>query len=137
MVRTRFKKVILVAPDIFPEQLIVDYHNVKRVSSVNCIFPSIFELNPDLIVFDSDFVGKEMENTLRRIKANKFYHRIKIFCYKNTPDEKTDSLLKALGADHIIYREDLVKNPKSKNLFNTVNSIIDTSIIKLVASISN
>ncbi|HWZ03048.1 MAG TPA: hypothetical protein VNX40_05505 [Mucilaginibacter sp.] len=137
MIRTRFRKVILVASEIFQEQLIADYANVKHVQSIANIFPAIFESYPDLIVFDYDFLGKDLEKTLRRIQTNRFYDKIKIFCYKNDPNEKTDSFLKVLGVDQFIYRADLAKAPKQKTVLNTVNAIIDTSIIKLVASVSN
>jgi hypothetical protein len=137
MIRTRFKKVLLVAPDVFPDQLLTDYNHVKHISTISSIFPSIYQLNPDLIVFDYDFMGKEMEKVLRRININKFYDKVKICCYKNTPNEKTDSLLKVLGVDHLIFKEDLIKSQKSKSVFNAVNTIIDTSILKWVASVAN
>jgi hypothetical protein len=138
MIRTRFKKVLLVAPDIFPDQLIADYGNVKHVSTTTGIFPSIYEVSPDVIVFDYEFVGKDLENVLRRIRVNKFYNKIKICCYKNTPNEKTDSLLKALGVDQLVYREDLVaKAVNNSKVLNTVNSFIDASIIKWVANATN
>jgi len=137
MLRTRFKNVILVAPEIFQQQLIAGYNNVKHVQGVNHIFPAIFECQPDLIIFDHDYLGRDLEKILRRIQSNKFYDKIKIFCYKNDPHEKTDSFLRVLGVDQFIYKTDLTKAPKSKTVLNAVNSIIDTSIIKLVASVSN
>jgi hypothetical protein len=133
----RLKKVILVAPEIFPEQLTTGFMKVKHVSAVINIFPAIFEITPDLIIFDHEFMGKDMEKTLRRIQSNKFYNKIKISCYKNSANTKADDLLKVLGVDHFIYREDLAKQQKSKSVFNAVQSIIDTSIINLVTSVSN
>ena len=138
MIRARSKKVILVAPEIFPEQLIRGYSNVKQIGALSNLFPAIFEFNPDLIIFDHDFVGsKDMEKTLRRIRANKFYNSIRIHCFKTEHSEKTDSLLKVLGVDHFTYREDLFKNQKPNSVLNSVNSIIDHSIIALSASVSN
>src|SRR4051794_38607892 len=102
MIRTRLKRVLLVAPEIFPNQLLTDYTNVKHISAASSVFPSIYELSPDVIVFDYDFMGKELERTLRRIQVNKFYNKIKICCFKNSPNEKTDSFLKVLGVDHLI-----------------------------------
>jgi hypothetical protein len=134
---TRLKKVILVAPEVFPVQLTAGYADVKHVRAIGNIFPSIFELNPDLVIFDYDFLGKDTEKILRRIQANKFYDKIKVFCYKNAANTKTDDLLKTLGVDHFIYKEDLETARKSKTVLNTVNSILDNSIIKLVASVSN
>jgi hypothetical protein len=137
MSRTRFKRVILVAPESFPDQLTANFDTVKHVISTSNIFPSIYELNPDLLVFDYDFLGGDLEKILRRIQVNKFYNKIKIFCYKNDANTKTDSFLKVLGVDEFIYKEDLTKAPKGKTVLNAVNAIIDNSILKLVASVSN
>ncbi|MGH7237412.1 MAG: hypothetical protein ACREGF_02655, partial [Candidatus Saccharimonadales bacterium] len=92
---------------------------------------------PDLIVFDYDFLGRDLEKILRRIQTNKFYNKVKITCYKSDVNYKVDGFLKVLGVDQFIYKEDLVKTQRPKAVSNTVNSIIDTSIIKLVASVSN
>lgn len=138
MLHNRLKKIILVAPEIFPEQLIRGYSNVKHVGLISNLFPAIFEFNPDVIIFDHDFVGaKDMEKTLRRIRANKFYNKIRINCFKADHSEKTDSFLKVLGVDHFIYREDLLKEQKPHGVLHSVNSMIDHSIIKLAASVSN
>src|ERR1700733_4255304 len=113
MIRSRSKKVILVVPEVFPEQLIRGYSNVKQISTIGGLFPSIYEFNPDLIILDHDFVGsKDIEKTLRRIRSNKFYNNIRIHCFKADRNEKTDSFLKVLGVDHFTYREDLLKNQK-------------------------
>jgi hypothetical protein len=134
MIRTRFKKVLLVAPEIFPNQLLADYTNVRHITATSSVFPSIYEQSPDVIVFDYDFMGKDLEKTLRRLKTNKFYNKIKICCFKNSANEKTDSFLKVLGVDHMIYREQLTENAKSKSLLSTFNSVIDASIVKWVIS---
>jgi len=134
MIRTRFKKVLLVAPEIFPNQLLADYTNVRHVTAPSSVFPSIYEQSPDVIVFDYDFMGKDLEKTLRRLKTNKFYNKIKICCFKNAANEKTDSFLKVLGVDHMIYREQLTESSKSKSLLSAFNSVIDASIVKWVIS---
>jgi hypothetical protein len=134
MIRTRFKKVLLVAPEIFPNQLLADYTNVRHVTAPSSVFPSIYEQSPDVIVFDYDFMGKDLEKTLRRLKTNKFYNKIKICCFKNSANEKTDSFLKVLGVDHMIYREQLTESSKSKSLLSAFNSVIDASIVKWVIS---
>ena len=135
--RTSYRNVLLVAPDVFPIQSSFDYKKLKHVSSFQLIFPTIFELNPDLIVFDHNFMGGELEKVLRRIQINKFYNKTKIFCYKDDPHTRTDGLLKALGVDQFIYREDLLKLAKSKTPANKVTTIFDTSIFKLAGNISN
>lgn len=138
MIRTRFKKVLLVAPDVIPDELITHHKDVKHISSLAGIFPAIYETTPDLIVFDYDLVGKDVEKVLRRLMSNKFYSNIKIHCYKQKPGEKTDSLLKALGVDQIIYREELAKAaPKSRSVLTAFNPVIDAAIMKWTASVSN
>jgi hypothetical protein len=137
MIRTRFKKVLLVAPAVLPDQLLTDYKNVKHVSTLTAIFPSIYELNPNVIVFDYDFMGNEMEKIVRRIKINKFYSKLKICCYKSVPNDKTDSLLKALGVDTFIYHADLEKSQKSTTIISSFNTLVDSSLMKLVGSVSN
>jgi hypothetical protein len=137
MIRTRFRKVLLVAPDIFPDELLTDYKNVKHITAVSGIFPSIFEMNPNVIIFDYDFIGNDIEKVLRRIKINRFYDKVKICCYKSAPNQKTDSLLKALGVDHVFYQDDIEKSPKNKSVLNSFSTMFDASIMKWVASVSN
>jgi hypothetical protein len=137
MIRTRFKKVLLVAPDVIPNQLLTDYSNVKHVSAFTAIFPAIFDTNPQLIVFDCDYMGKDMEKILRRIKVNKFYNKVKICCYKTEPDRKYDSLLRVLGVDQMIYLQDLVEVKKQSTAVNGLTNIFDASLMKLMATISH
>jgi len=137
MIRTRFKKVLLVAPDFYPEQLLANFKEVKRIAAVTSIFPALYEFNPDLIIIDYDYIGKDIEKVLRRIKINKFYDKLKICCYKSAPNEKTDSLLKALGADQLIYQEDLAKSKKNKNILGNMGTAFDISILKWMGTVSN
>ncbi|HWZ17029.1 MAG TPA: hypothetical protein VNW95_17455 [Mucilaginibacter sp.] len=137
MIRTRFKKVLLVAPDVFPGQLLADNKNVKHIAAISGIFPSIFELNPQVIIFDYDYIGADIEKVLRRIKINRFYDKLKICCYKSTPNEKTDSLLKALGVDHLFYQDDMAKLQKNKTILGSVAAMFDASIMKWVANASH
>lgn len=137
MIRTRYNKVLLVAPEVFPDALLTNHRNVMHISSVSSIFPSLNELNPDLVIFDFEFIGKDLEKILRRINNNTFYEKLKICCYKNGPDEKIDSLLKALGVDYLIYQEDLVKPSKNKKLVNNFNAVLDSSILKWIGTASN
>ena len=124
--------------EIFPEQLIYGYSNVKRIDVISSLFPSIFEFNPDLLIFNHDFVGAhDIEKILRRIRSNQFYKKIQIHCFKAERSTKTDDLLKVLGVDQFIYREDLLKNKKAHGVLSSVHSIIDHSIIALTASVSN
>lgn len=137
MIGARLKKLLLVAPDVFPQQLIAGYKEVKHISNTTPVFPVIFDFNPDVILFDYDHIGNDLEKTLRRITFNKFYQNLKICCYKNSPNEKTDSFLKALGVDHIIYKDDLTNTPKNKSVINLVESVLDASILKWVANAAN
>jgi hypothetical protein len=137
MIRPRFNKVLLVAPDVFPNQLLTDYSHVEHVSSVKSIFPSIYALAPELIILDFDFMGNDIEKVLRRIKVNRFYDRIKIHCYKSQPNDKIDDLLKTLGVDQFIYSEDLRSDKKGKTTMSSVNAIFDASLLKWTSSVAN
>ena len=79
----------------------------------------------------------DLEKILRRITVNKFYNKIAIHCFKASRDEKVDSLLKVLGVDQFIYSDNFVKDKKAGSVLDAVNSIIDTSIVNLAASVSN
>ncbi len=72
MIRTRSKKVLLLAPEVFPGQLLAGYDNVKHVSATSTIFPNIHELKPDVIFFDHAHMGDNLEKTLRRCKPIPF-----------------------------------------------------------------
>ena len=137
MVRTRFKKVLLVAPDVFPDQLIAGCRVIKHIAAISNIFPSLYEFNPDIIIFDYDYLAKDIEKVLRRISINKFYDKLKVCCYKSAPNTKTDDLLKTLGVDHLIYTEDISKPQKNKVVRNNPGTIFDPSILKWVASASH
>jgi hypothetical protein len=130
MICDRFKKVILVAPETFSDELTSNLKHVKHISKLRGVFPGIFEYNPEIVILDCDFAGNELEKIIRRIKFNKFYQNLKIYCYKNIPNEKADSLLKALGVDKIIYTQDLSEPQKSRSLFNQINSVLDRSLFK-------
>ena len=138
MTRSHSKKVILLAPEVFPSQLVNGYANVRHVSAINHLFPAIFELNPDLLIIDHDFIGqKDAEKILRRISSNKFYNHIRVQCFMARRNTKTEDLLKVLGVDHFVFREELLKDQKAHGVLNTVNAIIDNSMAKLATSVSN
>ena len=135
MIRTRSKKVLLVAPQAFPDQLLATYNNVRHISVATAIFPSIHELKPDVILFDHAHMGDNLERVLRRLQTNVFYKHIKICCYKKTESVKADSILKVLGVDHIIYNEDLQKAAKGNTAINTIGNMLNSSLIKWVVSV--
>jgi hypothetical protein len=135
MILTRSKKVLLVASTAFPNQLLAAYNNVKHISAATSIFPAIHELKPDVILFDHAHMGDNLERVLRRLQTNVFYKHIKICCYKKTESIKADSILKVLGVDHIIYNEDLQKEAKGNTALNTINNVLNASLIKWVVSV--
>ena len=137
MDRNRFKKVLLVAPEIYPHKLTNDFKDIKHVSNLNLVFPTIFESKPEVIILDFDFTGNELEKIIRRIKFNKYYQNLKICCYKTSSHTKTDGLLKAIGVDQIIYQADLLEEQKNKSIVSYIGSIFDGSILKRLAGASN
>lgn len=137
MDRNRCKKVLLVAPETYPRQLTNDFKDIKHVTNINLVFPTIFESKPEVIILDFDFTGSDLEKIIRRIKFNKYYQNLKICCYKTSSHTKIDSLLKALGVDQIIYQEDLVEIPKNKSITSYLGTILSGTFLKRIASASN
>jgi hypothetical protein len=136
MIRTRSKRVLLVAPHAFPDQLLDEYDNVKHISAITTIFPSIHELKPDVILFDHAHMVGNMERILRRLQTNPFYKHIKICCYKHTESITADATLKVLGVHHMIYHADLQKTSTSNATLTAINNLVNASLVKWVAGIA-
>src|SRR5882672_1764575 len=125
MMHFRSERVLLVAPNIFSVQPMVPNKQIKHITSVDRVFPAIYEMAPHLIVFDYDYLSKDMEHILRRIRTNSYYNKIKICCFKSSPNKRIDSLLMVLGVNHVIYREELFNPEKStKGTKSEVNSTV-------------
>jgi hypothetical protein len=129
MTRARFKKVLLVAPEVYGNQLITDYENVTHVNELNRLFPCIYESNPNLIVFDYDYLSADIEKIVRRIRTNVFYNKIKICCYKSKVEPKADDLLKAIGVDYFIYEEESRSVEKSDHITFLFTEIFERSSV--------
>ncbi|WP_183561754.1 hypothetical protein [Mucilaginibacter sp. SP1R1] len=137
MIRVRSKNVLLVAPDTFSVDLLPNNKLFRHIFTVGCIFPTIHEQQPNLIIFDYDYLANDIEKILRRMGANPAYNKIKVCCYKSKAHTKTDSLLKALGVDHIFYPEDFKKPAESKSLTSVISGIFDASLTSLLAKVSH
>jgi hypothetical protein len=127
----------LVAADTFSADLLPNNNMFRHISVAGSIFPTIHEIKPDVVIFDYDHLAKDMEKILRRIACNSAYNKIKVYCYKTAAHTKTDSLLKALGVDHIFYPEDFKKPAESKNIATALSGIFDAPIANLLAKASN
>jgi len=134
MIQIKSERVLLVAPNIFSVTLLASNKQIKHITTVDRVFPSIHEMIPNLIVFDYDFLNKDMEKILRRIRTNPYYNKIKICCFKSGPNRKIDEFLKVLGVNHVIYKEEL-HNP-TKTSINHVRSILDAAVTDLLVSAS-
>jgi hypothetical protein len=97
---------------------------VVHVSSINRLFPAIFEMKPSGIVLDYDYIGADTEKILRRIRSNPFYNNIKIYCYKSRSHSKVDSFLKVLGVQYFVYADDN-KQAKMSNTAKLLNNILE------------
>ena len=134
MIFNKPEKVLLVAPNIFSVQLLESNRQIKHITSVNRVFPSIHEMVPNIIVFDYDYLSEDMEKILRRIRANPYYNKIKICCFKSSPNRKIDGFLKVLGVNHVIYKDELQNS--AKGAINHVKSIFDPTLTDLLVSAS-
>src|ERR1700756_2959973 len=132
MIHFRSERVLLVAPNIFSVQLLDSNKQIKHITSVERVFPAIYEMAPHLIVFDYDYLSKDMEKILRRIRTNSYYNKIKICCFKSSPNRKIDEFLKVLGVNHVIYKDEL--HNASKSTLSHVKSIMDAKVADLLVS---
>src|SRR6202012_2797788 len=132
MIRTRFKKVLLISPENSPHQLNADYGNVWHIHALDRLFPSIFEHSPNLIVFDYNYISKDMERIVRRIRTNTFYSKIKICCYKSKVEPKADRFLKAIGVDYFVYEEELQAIQNNKNISHVFTDILDKPVLAML-----
>jgi hypothetical protein len=134
MIHFRSERVLLVAPNIFSVQILASNKQIRHVSSIDRVFPSIYETIPNLIVFDYEYLNKDLEKILRRIRTNPYYNKIKICCFKSSPNRKIDEFLKVLGVNHVIYKDDL-HNP-TKETMSHVKSILDSTVTDLLVNAS-
>jgi len=131
MIHFRSERVLLVAPNIFSVQL--DSNNqIRHITTVDRVFPCIYDMIPNLIVFDYDYLNKDMERILRRIRTNPYYNKIKICCFKSSPNRKIDEFLKILGVNHVIYKDEL--HNASKSTLSHVKSIMDSKVADLLVA---
>lgn len=128
--RNNSERVLLVAPNIFSVEILAVNKQIKHITSVNRVFPAIYEMAPNIIVFDYDYLSDDMEKILRRIRTNPYYNKIKICCFKSSPNRKIDVLLKILGVNHVIYKEEL--HNQTKAAINHVKSIFDAAVTDLL-----
>jgi hypothetical protein len=106
--------------------------HLKHITAVDRVFPSIYEMAPNIIVFDYDYLSEDMEKILRRIRTNSYYNKIKICCFKSSPNRKIDGFLKVLGVNHVIYKDELQSHTKSA--INHVKSIFDAAVTDLLVN---
>ncbi|MES2275265.1 MAG: hypothetical protein V4592_04535 [Bacteroidota bacterium] len=133
MIRFKQGKILVVAPatSLIP---IPANKSVIHIANAGRIFPVINEFKPDGIMLDHDYLGNDTEKVLRRLAANPFYSKIKVYCYKSASNTKVDGFLKVLGVQYFIYAEDEKKQAKQKN--NTVKALsemLEASMISTLA----
>lgn len=113
MIRFNSGKLLVVAPATSSISVPVN-KQITHITQGSRLFPLINEWQPGNLLLDHDYLGPQTEQILRRIYANPFYHKIKIYCYKSRANTKVDGLLKTLGVQYFIYGEESqqVNQPK-------------------------
>jgi hypothetical protein len=134
MMHFRTERVLLVAPNIFSLKLLASNKQIKHITSVDRVFPAIYEIAPHVIIFDYDYLNADMEKLLRRIRTNAYYNKIKICCFKSTANRRIDEFLKVLGVNHVIYKDELHNH--SKAAISHVKSILDSAVTDLLVNAS-
>ena len=105
-------RVLLVSPTDFSVPILAGKKVVRHVTTLDRVFPAIHEELPNIVVFDYDHYSEGMEKLMLRLRGNKFYNKIKVYCYKNSPDLSTDSCLKELGVNFVVYKTESGENMK-------------------------
>lgn len=131
MLHSRSGRVLLVAPDVFSVK-ITGHTQLRHITSVDRVFPAIFEMVPNIIVFDYEYLSDDMEKILRRIRTNPYYNKIRICCFKKNTNSRLDSFLRMLGVNEVIYKEGLKDGDKST--VSKVKSIFNSTITDLLVS---
>lgn len=111
-------KVLLVSPSNFSVPILAGKKVIRHVTTLDRVFPAIHEDQPNIIVFDYDHYSEGMEKFLLRLRGNKFYNKIKVYCYKTDVDQRTDAYLKELGANFVVYKDELGSNMAPVNTEN-------------------
>jgi len=128
MIRISASKIIVVA-SATSSIPVPSNKQVVHITHFDRIFPAIHEMQPNGILLDYDYLSTHIEKVLRRLQANPFYSKIKIYCYKSKPNTKADGLLKALGVQYFIYSAD-IEQPVQKNAaFKTLGEIVEARVV--------
>lgn len=131
MMRIKSDNILVVAPASssipFPAQ-----KHTFHFSNVSGIFPAIHVLQPGSIILDYDYTANNIEKILRRLTANPFYSKIKIYCYKPRPQIKEDELLQALGVHYFIYAE-TQKPTKQRATVKALGEMLEDAVVKSLA----
>lgn len=130
MVRIKAKNILLVSPRMLSEHALMACKSIKHVTDKNQIFPALFEVKPDLIIFDVDFISEDTNKIIRRIRTNAFYDRTKICCYKSNFKISEESLLKSLGVDDLVNVRD-VEEQKNDNFALAVHQLFNQAANRL------
>lgn len=109
------------------------HKKATHVSSMIRIFPAIHEMQPSCIVLDYEFIGDDIQKVLRRLTANPFYHKIKIYCYKSKSHTKVDGLLQALGVQYFIYAADEKQVKQVNNPVKALGEMLEDAVANTLA----
>ncbi|MCJ8210454.1 hypothetical protein MUY27_12120 [Mucilaginibacter sp. RS28] len=130
MPRIKAKNILLVAPGVPDMQVLDASEKVRHVTRTSEVFPAIFELLPDLIILDHDFLGADLERIVRRIRSNNFYNKIKICCHKQKEGVKEDGLLAAIGVNYFLY-EQAEKKKSAFALPKSVSTLFNSAVLNV------
>jgi hypothetical protein len=138
MIYNKSERILLVAPNIFSVQVLESNKQIKHITSIDRVFPTIYEMVPSIIIFDYDYLSDDLEKILRRIRTNSYYNKIKICCFKSSPNGNIDSFLKILGVNQVIYKSELDNNhPPAKSILDQAKSMFNTNVIDLLSGSSS
>jgi len=79
--------------------------NVRCIKSLKSIFPSLYMFCPAVVIVEYEHFKSAFDYYLMRIRANKYYDKLKVYCCINEPDESLLEYLKTFRSQTILSSE--------------------------------
>ena len=98
-------EVLLVGSDEFFLLFDNDDRSHRFVKDLKSIFPSLYLFCPKVVIIEYDHFKDIVNYYLMRIRANKYYYRLKVYCCLKEPNEITIEHLKLLRTRAIVTHD--------------------------------
>jgi len=110
-------------------ELIIKSHdgNIIYIDKKNLIFPTLFTLCPNIFIIEDSYLDENLVKILGRIKANKFYNQMRIYCYipSGTNTNSNYKYLKIIGINAVLDENTVSKLIAKANSSNWWRRLIE------------